>query len=425
MSTQKNPIISIRNLTKSYQIGGPQEKYKRLTESITDSVLHPRKWLSSRTCTQETFFALRDVSFDVYPGEVIGIIGRNGAGKSTLLKILSGITYPTGGEIELYGRVGSLLEVGTGFHPELTGRENIYFNGSILGMTRREIEDKFDEITKFAGVEEFLDTPVKRYSSGMAVRLGFAVAAHLDPEILLVDEVLAVGDAGFQKKCLGKMGEVAKEGRTVLFVSHNMSAITTMCKRVILIDKGELLEDGTSDEVVSHYLNTSLGTYGKTEWKDIDTAPGINGFKLISVEILNENRSPIKLVDIEKPVIVRIGYKTLIPNLKFRIAILFYCGATCAFISVEPTESVRKHNGLYYSEVTIYKNIFSERNYAINISVFSSAGAKIRFCHVENAIIFQTYDKMTGNSARGDYVQTMDGILQPKLPWITKYINGD
>jgi len=253
-STSDKPIISVRNLSKTYKIGGPRDKYKRLTESLSDAVLHPGTWLSSRKSSYETFYALKDVSFDVYPGEVVGIIGRNGAGKSTLLKILSGITYPSAGVIELNGRVGSLLEVGTGFHPELTGRENIYFNGSILGMTRREIDNKFDDIVKFAGIDEFLDTPVKRYSSGMAVRLGFAVAAHLDPEILVVDEVLAVGDAEFQKKCLGKMKEVSEGGRTVLFVSHNMGAISSLCERVILFKDGKIKIDGYPDDVIIQYL---------------------------------------------------------------------------------------------------------------------------------------------------------------------------
>ena len=215
-----------------------------------------------------SIWALKDVSFDINRGEVVGIIGRNGAGKSTLLKILSEITEPTEGRVEIHGRVGSLLEVGTGFHPELTGRENVYLNGAILGMKRAEIERKFDEIVAFAEVEKFIDTPVKHYSSGMYLRLAFAVAAHLEPEILIVDEVLAVGDAAFQKKCLGKMAGVAKEGRTVLFVSHNMPAITRLCERAILLDEGRLLQDGVSHQVVKAYLNAGLGTTAMREWPD-------------------------------------------------------------------------------------------------------------------------------------------------------------
>lgn len=213
------------------------------------------RWLRYRMSGQEeVLWALKDVSFSVAPGEVVGIVGRNGAGKSTLLKVLSRITKPTTGEVDLYGRVGSLLEVGTGFHPELTGRENIFLNGAILGMKRSHIEHKFDEIVAFAEVEKFLDTPVKRYSSGMYVRLAFAVAAHLEPEILIVDEVLAVGDASFQKKCLGKIGDVAKDGRTVLFVSHNMAAVKALCSRAMLLDGGRVTHDGNVDEVVETYL---------------------------------------------------------------------------------------------------------------------------------------------------------------------------
>jgi len=249
------PIISAENLSKRYQIGAREEGYSTLREAIVRAVNSPLKRLRRRAA-DEMVWALKDVSFEVKPGDVVGIIGRNGAGKSTLLKILSRITKPTTGAVDLYGRVGSLLEVGTGFHPELTGRENVYFNGAILGMKRVEIQNKFDEIVSFAEVEKFLDTPVKRYSSGMHVRLAFAVAAHLDPEILIVDEVLAVGDATFQKKCLGRMGDVAKEGRTVLFVSHNMIAVKSLCSRAMLLESGLVMCDGNVDQVVDSYLTS-------------------------------------------------------------------------------------------------------------------------------------------------------------------------
>ncbi len=250
------PIIEAENLSKQYDIGAPEEVYSTLREALVGAARAPfaRLFHPGRRRADETMWALKGVSFEVEPGEVVGIIGRNGAGKSTLLKILSRITKPTTGEVDLYGRVGSLLEVGTGFHPELTGRENIFLNGAILGMRRTEIERKFDEIVAFAEVEKFLDTPVKRYSSGMYVRLAFAVAAHLEPEILIVDEVLAVGDATFQKKCLGKMGDVAKQGRTVLFVSHNMVAVKSLCTRAILLDGGQVTREGNMDEVVDAYL---------------------------------------------------------------------------------------------------------------------------------------------------------------------------
>jgi lipopolysaccharide transport system ATP-binding protein len=227
--------------------------YKTFCETAVDTLKSPLKRLKSFSRQEETFWALRDINFEVYPGEVVGIIGRNGAGKSSLLKILSRITHPTEGEVILRGRVASLLEVGTGFHPELTGRENVYFNGAILGMTKQEIEDKFDEIVEFSGVKDFLDTPLKRYSSGMQVRLAFAVAAHLEPEILVVDEVLAVGDAEFQKKCLGKMKDVSEGGRTVLIVSHNMSMISSLCHRVIVLDSGHLNFDGKVFDGIDKY----------------------------------------------------------------------------------------------------------------------------------------------------------------------------
>jgi lipopolysaccharide transport system ATP-binding protein len=257
-----HPAIRVSHLGKKYSIGGPQEKYLTFRDAIVNSVKAPFKRLSSKETPSE-FWALKDVSFDVEQGEVVGIIGRNGAGKSTLLKILSRITAPTEGTVDLYGRVGSLLEVGTGFHSELTGRENIFLSGSILGMKRREIDAKLDEIVKFSEIEKFLDTPVKRYSSGMYVRLAFSVAAYMDTEILLVDEVLAVGDAAFQKKCLGKMGDVAtKEGRTVLFVSHNMSSLQNLCDRGFLIENGQIVFKGQINDTINKYIDNLSSVVG-------------------------------------------------------------------------------------------------------------------------------------------------------------------
>ncbi len=264
------PVISVRDLSKLYRIGARRDRYKTVRDSIAGMVAAPfrrfhRTSREEQLEREEAIWALKDIAFDVQSGEVVGLIGRNGAGKSTLLKILSEITYPTEGRVEIRGRVGSLLEIGTGFHPELTGRENIFLNGAILGMTRAEIRRKFDEIVAFAEVTKFIDTPVKRYSSGMYVRLAFAVAAHLEPEILLVDEVLAVGDAQFQKKCIGKMGDVAKsEGRTILFVSHNMAAIEALCDRCLLLQGGRLAADGTTDRVVLQYQALTASGGGET-----------------------------------------------------------------------------------------------------------------------------------------------------------------
>jgi len=270
-----NPIIQVENLSKLYRIGSREKANRTFREAVADTFSAPMRnfnrlrKLNKFTASQinqsnqpdsDTIWALKDISFDVEPGEVIGIIGRNGAGKSTLLKILSRITEPTSGEVKLYGRVSSLLEVGTGFHPELTGRENIYLNGTILGMRKTEIDRKFDEIVAFSEIEKFLDTPVKRYSSGMYVRLAFAVAAHLEPEILLIDEVLAVGDSEFQKKCLGKMGEVAKAGRTVLFVSHNLAAVKRICRTGIYLESGRIALTGTMDKVLLDYQSSQKST---------------------------------------------------------------------------------------------------------------------------------------------------------------------
>jgi lipopolysaccharide transport system ATP-binding protein len=261
------PIITIQNLSKRYTLGQREVGYQTLRETLARVVSGSiegvrarlkKRYLQNRPGEESDFWALRDLTFDVQPGEVLGIIGRNGAGKSTLLKILSRITEPSSGQVELYGRVGSLLEVGTGFHPELTGRENIFLNGAILGMRRKEIARKLDEIVAFAEVDRFIDTPVKRYSSGMFVRLAFAVAAHLEPEILLVDEVLAVGDQAFQKRCLGKMGDVAREGRTVLFVSHNMASIEALCNTCLFLSDGQFVTKGQTHQVVSRYMTADL-----------------------------------------------------------------------------------------------------------------------------------------------------------------------
>jgi lipopolysaccharide transport system ATP-binding protein len=285
-----NPIIQVVDLGKAYRLGQEDLQHAMLRDALLNVIKAPiRRWKEMREPlnAEDQFWALRNVSFDVHQGEVVGIIGRNGAGKSTLLKILSRITEPTEGRVTLRGRVASLLEVGTGFHPELTGRENVYLNGAILGMTRLEIERKFDEIVAFAEIEKFLDTQVKRYSSGMYVRLAFAVAAHLEPEILIVDEVLAVGDAEFQKKCLGKMGEVTKKGRTILFVSHNMAAVRLLCGSCVLLDKGRKLDMGPSHEIIDRYM-TGEGSNDRSEVHF--SRPGRAPIWIVQASILSDGR---------------------------------------------------------------------------------------------------------------------------------------
>jgi lipopolysaccharide transport system ATP-binding protein len=286
--------VRAEDLGKRYRIGGEEKaRYKTLRDTLTNAAAAPFRRLrsvlrnrSART-SDETIWALKDISFDVQRGDVLGIIGRNGAGKSTLLKILSRITRPTVGYVDVWGRVGSLLEVGTGFHPELTGRENIYLNGTILGMRRHEITRKFGEIVEFAEIARFVDTPVKHYSSGMYMRLAFAVAAHLEPEILVVDEVLAVGDVAFQKKCLGKMGEVAEEGRTILFVSHNMAAIKQLCRTGILLHEGRILKQGPIGEVIQEYIGGAALSASCVEIKPSDHTTGLNGIQVRRIELVN------------------------------------------------------------------------------------------------------------------------------------------
>ena len=280
-----NDAIRVEDLGKRYRIGGMPSGYRTLRDALASSM----RRLSRRGSppSTDTIWALRHINFNVERGQVLGIVGRNGAGKSTLLKLLSRVTDPTEGKAEIYGRVGSLLEVGTGFHPELTGRENIYLNGAILGMKRAEIERKFDEIVDFAEVRKFIDTPVKRYSSGMYLRLAFGVAAHLEPEILVVDEVLAVGDAEFQRKCLGKMSEVAHEGRTVLFVSHNMSAILRLTEETIVLDKGQIVMRGPTPEAVDFYMTSEMAQSGERRWEPGDDYQANNPFHPLAIRVLD------------------------------------------------------------------------------------------------------------------------------------------
>ncbi|MGB8698274.1 MAG: ABC transporter ATP-binding protein, partial [Thermosynechococcaceae cyanobacterium] len=310
------PIISVRGLGKSYRIQtGERKPYRTLRDDIADfgKGLLKGQWGRSRT---EEFWALQDIDLDIYPGEVVGIIGRNGAGKSTLLKILSRVVKPERGEVVLRGRVASLLEVGTGFHPELTGRENIYMSGSVLGMKKNEIKNKFEEIVEFAEVEKFLDIPVKRYSSGMYVRLAFAVAAHLEPEILLVDEVLAVGDANFQKKCLGRMREVSlKNGRTVLFVSHNMTALQSLCDQTILLESGKILRKGDTKEIITQYLKKSSNLDRERIWEDPENTHNNDKVHLHRVCITKDDPgNAFESITILDPIKIEFEFWNFLPN---------------------------------------------------------------------------------------------------------------
>ena len=374
----------------------------------------------------EEVWALKDVSFSVEQGELLGIIGRNGAGKSTLLKILSRITAPTSGVIRGNGRIASLLEVGTGFHPELTGRENIYLNGAILGMSRSETERKFDEIVDFAEVEKFIDTPVKRYSSGMYVRLAFAVAAHLEPEILLVDEVLAVGDADFQKKCLGKMDDVAKGGRTIFFVSHNMAAISRLCNRTILLSHGNMLEDGATEEVVARYLSHEGNREGEVVWHDINSAPGSPMVKLHAVRVCSRG-VPTGQVDSDQPVDVEIEYwnqisgQKLVPEIK-----LIDESGTIVFEAIAlPNANLNDdemtipslEKGLYLSVCRIPPNFLNDRRYFLNVMIANTPSPVVQ-AYANEALSFLVYDAGTMRAAQ--FNGKWFGVIRTPFYWHTE-----
>lgn len=370
------------------------------------------------TSSSSTLWALKDVSFEVKRGEVLGIIGRNGAGKSTLLKILSRITEPTSGRAVMRGRVGSLLEVGTGFHPELTGRENVFLNGAILGMRKKEIENKFDEIVAFAEVEKFIDTPVKRYSSGMYVRLAFAVAAHLDPEILIVDEVLAVGDAAFQKKCLGKMGDVStKEGRTVLFVSHNMAAINKLCGRVLWIDQGQFKMMGISSEVTPLYLMAGSSLDGVVVWKTGLANQGVEDLKLFSVAIIDDDGKNVADLNSESAFAIAFDYELYerVPCLRMG----YYISTQDGMVVFESYDSDQaefggpREPGRYCIRCKIPGRLLAPGAYTVSLNA-GIPGVR-NLLTVEAALVFCIHETgMIGVSVTAKRA----GIIRPKLEWI-------
>jgi lipopolysaccharide transport system ATP-binding protein len=418
--------VQVDNVSKRYAIGERRRSYATLRDRLVSSM----SAVFSRRArvgvdASNTMWALKDVSFGVKQGEVVGVIGRNGAGKSTLLKLLSRITAPTHGRIEINGRVSSLLEVGTGFHAELTGRENVYLNGTILGMKRAEVVRKFDEIVAFAGVEQFIDTPVKRYSSGMYLRLAFAVAAHLQPEILIVDEVLAVGDADFQKKCLGKMEGVADQGRTIFFVSHNMQAITRLCKRVLYLEDGQLRLDGSPHDVVKTYLHSGLGTMAIREWPDPVKAPRGGVARLWAVRVRTEDGGYSDNIDIRKSVGIEIEYEVLKPGCKFRGAIdLYNDEGVLLFVALEADPAWRKRirpPGRYRSTAWIPGNYLAEGTMIANVSLDMVEPLDVQF-KVRQAVAFHVVDTTDGDSARGDFAGPMPGVVRPLLNWSNEQI---
>lgn len=411
--------ITAEGLSKRYRIGELQAAYGTLRDTLAHAT---RRIVGREHHEHAEIWALRDISFEVAEGEVLGLIGRNGAGKSTLLRLLTRITSPTAGRAEIRGRVGSLLEVGTGFHPELTGRENIFLNGTILGMRRQEIMRKFDEIVDFAGVGEFIDTPVKRYSSGMGVRLAFAVAAYLEPEILLVDEVLAVGDAEFRRRCLGRMEDLGQTGRTIVFVSHNMQAISGLCDRTILLDWGRVALDGPTDEVVTHYLEEHAGAAARREWPDLAEAPGDDVVRLRSLRVVLGDGSLAETVDARSPVGIEIGFTVLrtpeqpiVPKVK-----LVDGQGQTAFnaIDTHPRWHEPPAPGEYVATAWIPGNLLNEGLFVVETTVVKLTAPRFSFhAGLRDALVFHVYDPGEGDSSRGLYQASWRGAVRPLLEW--------
>lgn len=411
--------VEVNHIGKRYRIGVTSKQYNTLRETLTGLVHNPKDRIYKKLDEHNSFWALKDVSFNVEEGKAIGIIGRNGAGKSTLLKILSRVTEPTEGNAVIRGRVGSLLEVGTGFHPELTGRENIFLNGAILGMKRSEIEKKMDEIIAFSEVEKFVDTPVKRYSSGMYLRLAFSVAAHLEPEILVVDEVLAVGDAEFQRKCLGKMSDVANQGRTVLFVSHNMSAIMRLTDQTLVLEKGRVAMQAPTADAVDYYLSQGFSQEGQREWKEDEFEKNPAPFHPISIRVLSNTGVVSDTIRSTEPAHIEFEYQLDEDITGLRVG-MYIISTRGEFIltsfDVDDQDNYEKFSirkaGKYISRCTIPADLLNEGRFVIgvNASIF-----KIRtYFHDEQALVFN----VNGTGAPGtQWPEPRTGMIRPRLHW--------
>ena len=419
--------IRAESLGKLYRIGatGGVYRYRLLGEELAQKVRRRgRDAGAARAGTNRgTFWALRNVSFEVGEGEVVGIIGRNGAGKSTLLKILSRITAPTEGHVRIRGRVGSLLEVGTGFHPELSGRENIFLSGAVLGMRRAEIVRQLDKIVDFAGIERFIDTPIKRYSTGMYLRLAFAVAAHLETDILLVDEVLAVGDAEFQKKCLGRMAEIGATGRTVLFVSHSMPSLLRLCPRLILLDHGGVVADGPAAEVVRTYLESGLASAAERTWTSPREAPGDDVARLKAVRVRDPQGAVTEELDIRRPLEVEVEYWHLAEDPAIRPSVSLHFSnedGTVLFVNNDFNNREWMHSprspGVVRATCRIPGNFLAEGRVYIRAAV-STYNPPVVHADEREAVSFQVVDRSTGDGVRGPFTGDWPGAVRPMLAW--------
>ena len=405
-------VIKAENLSKRYVLGARQPySFREMLSGL----------FTRSDSAERTLWALRDVTFSVDEGETLGLIGHNGAGKSTLLKILSRITKPTEGTAAIRGRVGSLLEVGTGFHAELSGRENIYLNGAILGMKRAEIDKKFDEIVAFSEIEAFLDTPVKHYSTGMYMRLAFSVAAHLDPEVLIVDEVLAVGDVGFQRKCLRKMRDVGESGRTVIFVSHDMQSIARLCRRAIWLKDGQLRSDGEAKHVVGEYLHEQSRTGAEKIWDE--DLPGNDVVRLRAVRVRAADGSLTSSIDIRRPVSIEMQYEVLqggrvvVPHVQLNNE-----QGTTIFVAHDWNGGWRQRErdaGVYTSVVTVPGNFLSEGTVFVTVGTATYRPHVVHFTE-RDAVTFNVLDSSEGDGARGDFAGPMPGVVRPILEWKTE-----
>ena len=417
------PIIRVQGLSKQFRIGAGTVAYSTLRDTLAGAFRAPLKKLLRKNDETSTIWALKDVSFEIWPGEVVGIIGRNGAGKSTLLKVLSRITQPTSGRLELYGRTSSLLEVGTGFHPELTGRENVSLNGAILGMGRSEIKRKFDEIVAFAEIEKFIDTPVKFYSSGMYVRLAFAVAAHLEPEVLVLDEVLAVGDTAFQQKCLGKMREVASHGRTVLLVSHSLATVGQLCQKAIWLDQGRIEEFGPSEVVIQSYLNaqkTVAAEYARAETEINPDSPVV----VLGARVRNSDNRLASILDASRPFSIEIDFRVTRRTLAW---VGFVISTLDGFDVIAATDgdvdtyaAAPREPGVYTSVCYIPEGLFNARQYVLKFYAARTVGGRVEIMdHVGGVIAFGVENPI----GVGSYMPKRRlGVISPKLNWEVKSV---